>query len=390
MTVKSAQVWSGVIVCKDATGALSAASVGPVGALYVDGTSNAAAVTITGANPYKWTVTLPTLTAGQCVSMYITATVDSIATASVVAEAVADTVRLSDGVTLQDDAITAAKIAANAITSSELDATAIAEIADGVWDEILSGATHNIATSAGRRLREITSTIIRASTAQGGAATYITLDASASATDGAYDPALVAIVGGTGIGQSRLIMEYNGTTKRAYVDRDWKTTPDATSEFVIYADAGREHTNEGVLTAATSTTASLNAWASTTDDIYNDCMIFIRTGTGEDQVRHITDYDGATKTVTVDPAWETTPVAGDVYTILPFVAPDSASDILNTAVEGTYTMSEVLQLMAAVLFGKASGGGTTTVTFRDTGDSADRVTAVVDSDGNRTAVTLNV
>ena len=267
-------------------------------------------------------------------------------------------------------------------------------LADAVWDEVLTGATHNIATSAGRRLREITSTIIRASTAQGGAATYITLDASASATDGAYDPALVAIVGGTGIGQSRLIMEYNGTTKRAYVDRDWKTTPDATSEFVIYADAGREHTNEGVLTAATSTTASLNAWASTTDDIYNDCMIFIRTGTGEDQVRHITDYDGATKTVTVDPAWETTPVAGDVYTLLPFVAPaatsDVASEILGTAVEGTYTMSEVLQLMAAVLFGKASGGGTTTVTFRDTGDSADRVTATVDSDGNRSAVTLNV
>ena len=68
----------------------------------------------------------------------------------------------------------------------------------------------------------------------------------------------------------------------------------------------------------------------------------------------------------------------------------SAAELLGTAVEGAYTFSEVLQLMAAVLFGKASGGGTTTVTFRNTGDSADRVTAVVDSDGNRSAVTLNV
>jgi len=68
----------------------------------------------------------------------------------------------------------------------------------------------------------------------------------------------------------------------------------------------------------------------------------------------------------------------------------SAAELLGTAVEGTYTFSEVLQLMAAVLFGKASGGGTTTVTFRNTGDTVDRVTATVDSDGNRTAVTLNV
>jgi hypothetical protein len=46
----------------------------------VDGTSNAASVTVTGSNPYKWTVTLPALTAGQIVSMYITATIATIAT----------------------------------------------------------------------------------------------------------------------------------------------------------------------------------------------------------------------------------------------------------------------------------------------------------------------
>lgn len=96
MTVKSGQAWYGLFVCKDATGALSTPSVGPAGALYVDGTVNAASVTISGSNPYKFAVTLPALTAGQCVSMYITATIATIATASVVAEDVADTVRLSD------------------------------------------------------------------------------------------------------------------------------------------------------------------------------------------------------------------------------------------------------------------------------------------------------
>ena len=94
--VKSGQVWSGLFVSLDATGALATPSVGPAGVLYVDGTANGATVTISGSNPYKWSVTLPTLTAGQSVSMYVTATIAAIATASVVAEDVADTKRVSD------------------------------------------------------------------------------------------------------------------------------------------------------------------------------------------------------------------------------------------------------------------------------------------------------
>lgn len=94
--VKSGQTWSGLVVTKGATGALATPSVGPAGALYVDGVVNGATVAISGTNPYKWSVTLPALTAGQCVSMYITATIATIATASVVAEDVADTVALSE------------------------------------------------------------------------------------------------------------------------------------------------------------------------------------------------------------------------------------------------------------------------------------------------------
>ena len=94
--VKSAQAWAGLFVTRDGNGTLSAATTGPVGALYVNGTVNAASVTITGSNPYKYAVTLPSLTAGDSVSMYITATVAGVATASVVAEAIGDTSRTSD------------------------------------------------------------------------------------------------------------------------------------------------------------------------------------------------------------------------------------------------------------------------------------------------------
>jgi len=94
MTVKSGQVWAGVFPTVDATGALSAGT--PAGVLYVDGVADASVVTITGANPYKFSVTLPALTAGQRVQMYITATIAGIATAGVVASEQADTALVSD------------------------------------------------------------------------------------------------------------------------------------------------------------------------------------------------------------------------------------------------------------------------------------------------------
>jgi hypothetical protein len=94
--LKTLQVFTGNFVTTDSTGALAAASVGPAGVLYVAGTATADAVTISGANPYKFSVTLPALTAGQSVAMYVTATVGGIATAAFVAAELADTKRVSD------------------------------------------------------------------------------------------------------------------------------------------------------------------------------------------------------------------------------------------------------------------------------------------------------
>jgi hypothetical protein len=45
--------------------------------------------------------------------------------------------------------------------------------------------------------------------------------------------------------------------------------------------------------------------------------------------------------------------------------------------------------MASVLAGKSSGGGSATVRFRDLADTKDRIEADVDSNGNRTSVTLD-
>ena len=67
----------------------------------------------------------------------------------------------------------------------------------------------------------------------------------------------------------------------------------------------------------------------------------------------------------------------------------AVDSILDDPVEGSYTMRQLLRLMASALFGKASGGGTATITFRDLGDSKDRITATVTSNGNRTTVVLD-
>lgn len=146
MIVKSAQTAAGLFATMDSTGALSAATTGPAGALYIDGTVNAASVTITGSNPYKWAVTLPALTAGQIVHIYITATIDSTSTGGIVwaANVLASGTIGADA--LASDTITAAKIASDAISNAKLadgaitaakiasDAITSAKIADGAID----------------------------------------------------------------------------------------------------------------------------------------------------------------------------------------------------------------------------------------------------------------
>lgn len=66
-----------------------------------------------------------------------------------------------------------------------------------------------------------------------------------------------------------------------------------------------------------------------------------------------------------------------------------ASNPWTEVIESGYTAAEILRLLASVMAGKSSGGGGATVTFRDAADSKNRITATVDANGNRTAITLD-
>lgn len=130
------------------------------------------------------------------------------------------------------------------------DSYVVDDIAARVWDEVLTGATHNINNSAGKRLRQLADRgIVAEGIAQGSGTATITLALADANPDDFYNDMLIAIVGGTGDGQIRLVLDYVAATKVALVHRDWEVAPDATSEYVIGllgASAGRNPIRDAV------------------------------------------------------------------------------------------------------------------------------------------------
>jgi len=226
----------------------------------------------------------------------------------------ADTVEIG----LAGAGLTEVILAATGLDAIVSTATGMVEQSKAVWDRLLIGATHNITNSAGKRVRDvIDSVVIFTDTAVSATINTITLPAGASSVDGAYDPAAITIVGGTGMGQSRLILEYTGSTKVAVVDRDWKATPDGTSVITITTNPGREHVNEGLAQAGTSNTVTLNVLASSVDDVYVGQIVFIRSGTGQDQAGTVIGYNGTTKVATVHKNWGVVPNTTSGYVMIP-------------------------------------------------------------------------
>lgn len=63
--------------------------------------------------------------------------------------------------------------------------------------------------------------------------------------------------------------------------------------------------------------------------------------------------------------------------------------IHDEVIEGSLTSRQITRILLAVLAGKSTGGGTVTLVFRDAADSKPRITATVDANGNRTAMTVD-
>ncbi len=238
---------------------------------------------------------------------------------------------------------------------------------------------------------------IRQDRAQGGTVNTITLDTGASSTDNFYDPGRVFILAGTGAGQVRRILDYNGTTKVATVDKNWRETPDATSSFIVFSDRGEGHVNEGRAQAATANTLQLNSFASSVDDFYIGQTLLVFSGTGAGQARVITDYNGSTKTATVDRNWQTTPDSASGYIIWPQVSHgdyvvNNINDILTTQMTESYAADGVAPTLAQAIFliqqklGDFAISGST-ITVRQLDGAAVAATYTLDDDTNPTSST---
>jgi len=217
---------------------------------------------------------------------------------------------------------------------------------------------------------------VRVNLAQGGGGSTITFDAGASTTDQTYDGTSVAILAGTGAGQTGLVNTYTGSTRVAQMTAGWETAPDATSVFAILALGGGQLTSGAIssgtfqtgainanafassaiaasaiasnaITAAkiasaaltsakfdntvniqvantgtmqagsTGTTAVLASAASSVSNTYDTMRLYIVSGTGAGQSQVITAYAGSTRTATMAGTWATTPDATSVYQVVP-------------------------------------------------------------------------
>lgn len=290
-----ADVWTSATRTLTSASGLSLASASSVDQIY---TSMATTTDISDASASAvWTKTVRTITSASGLGLASGSSVDAITGTS---------------------ASTIWGYTTRTITSaSGLGLASASTIADAVWDELLTGATHNIATSAGKRVRQLAPNAILDGIIVSATGNSITFDGDASTVSGAYDPAAITIMSGDGIGQTRLIYQYDGSTKTAWLDRDWKVIPEAGDTCVISSDAGREHVNEGLIRSGSALDAQLNANASTQDGEYIGQVIFVRSGTGADQARRITGYNGANQIASTRKAWNPILDNTSVYVMLP-------------------------------------------------------------------------
>ncbi len=81
-------------------------------------------------------------------------------------------------------------------------------------------------------------------------------------------------------------------------------------------------------------------------------------------------------------------VATDAIGAAEFAA-DTVDEILDDVVEGAHTFRQYMRVFMAFIAGKTAGGGTTSIAYRDQADTKNRITQVVDSDGDRSATTID-
>lgn len=303
----------------------------------------------------------------------------------------------SSGVLVAAAGLTATSIATGAITAASIATGALT--ASKVADDLLA------------RLGIVTYGTMQA----GSTSTTAVLASATSFANDLVNGSVLTVTGGTGVGQSRVIVDWDNASDTATVD-SWTTTPDGTSTYAVFAAAPASTTSVPAVnvtqisgSAVSTSTAQLGvnvvqaggtAWSSgaiTAASIAADAITDAKVASDVT----IASVTGAVGSVTGNVGGN---VVGSVGSVAAggitaasiatdaidadAIASDAVDEILDRAVEGSITLRQAIRVMLAALAGKVSGAGTTTITIRDANDTTNRIVATVDASGNRSAITL--
>jgi hypothetical protein len=147
-----------------------------------------------------------------------------------------------------------------------------------------------------------------------GSNTHIHLSTGSSIANDAYNWYAVTVIAGPGIGQTRWIKDYDGSTKQVTIfGANFSPSPTVDSRFSV--DLSVQNV-QGTATAGTSSSITLDSFASTTDGAYIGQTITITAGPGAGESKVITAYNGTTKVATISGTWTVTPTSSSVYSIV--------------------------------------------------------------------------
>lgn len=146
---------------------------------------------------------------------------------------------------------------------------------------------------------------------------------------------------------------------------------------------------------STTTALVLNSGASSVDDFYNGSMIYFFNGDPARQVRKIIDYDGTSRTATLDrPLVTNAPAAGDFYIILHNYdnAPEDLADTLlrrpTSDVETGWTEDArtLYGVIAALMHKHERDAGDNNIVLYKSDDSTTLATIPITKDSSLTAI----
>jgi hypothetical protein len=284
------------------------------------------------------------------------------------------------GTTATRDAVWNAVRATYATVGTFGEVTASSDLVDDIWDEEIVAA-HATTATAGERLTA-------AGNAGAAADQWATATTNAAYTSTQFGGRLNALVSSRA--SSTQILTWALSTDMASVltassaiqakTTNLPATPASSTSFLNWA---MSTDMASVLTASSAIqakTTNLPATPASSTDIKAFAM---STDLGT-ALTALTAIEAATTTLPAAPAG-----SSNFTTLMTSTGSTAMADaVWNVISESTQSYAQQIRNMRAALAGKATGGGTASISFRDVADTINRLTFTATTEGNRTAVVL--